>query len=89
LRELREDAAQDPGRPRTIYDRPYGSRLPIYHRLDISLSRTVRFSGASLKLQGGVINAYDRRNVFYVDVFEQRRVNQLPIVPYAGIKFSI
>jgi hypothetical protein len=89
LRELREDAAQDPGRPRTIYDRPYGSRLPIYHRLDISLSRTVQFSDASLKFRAGAINAYDRRNVFYVDLFEQRRVDQLPIVPYAGIKLQI
>lgn len=89
LRELRDDAAQDSGQPRTIYDRPYGSRLPIYHRLDLSLSRTVQFSGASLKLRAGAINAYDRRNVFYVDLFEQRRVDQLPIVPYAGIKFRV
>lgn len=89
MRELREDASRSLGRPRAIYDQPYESRLPTYHRLDVSLSRTFGFSGASLRLQAGAINAYDRKNVFFVDLFEQRRVDQLPVIPYAGIKLKI
>jgi hypothetical protein len=89
LRELEENASDDAGRIRAIYDRPYDSRLPVYHRLDLSLSHTVELPGSSLKIQGGAINAYDRDNVFFVDLFEQRRVDQLPVVPYVGVEFTI
>ncbi len=89
FRELREDPSEDAGRIRSIFDRPYDSRLPVYHRLDVSLSHTIALPGSSLKLQGGAINAYDRDNVFFVDLFEQRRVDQLPVVPYVGIELSI
>jgi hypothetical protein len=32
-----------------------------------------------------VINAYDRRNMFYYDVFSGRRLDQLPLAPYASV----
>jgi len=37
------------------------------------------------QLQAGAINAYDRTNIFYYDLFTQRRVDQLPLAPYAAI----
>ena len=71
---------------RVIYDRPFNAVLPTYHRLDISVERTFRFDGAALTLQGSVINLYDRRNLFYLDLFTVRRVDQLPLVPSLGIR---
>ncbi len=73
---------------RVIYDRPFNAVLPTYHRLDISVERTFRFDGAALTLQGSVINLYDRRNLFYLDLFTVRRVDQLPLVPSLGIRVS-
>lgn len=71
---------------RVIYDRPFNAVLPTYHRLDISVERTFRLSRAALTLQGSVINLYDRRNLFYLDQFTARRVDQLPFVPSFGIR---
>lgn len=77
----------EPGDTRVLYDLPYKGRLPDYHRLDISLDRT--FSASSnidVTLQAGVTNAYDRKNVFYVDLFTLRRLDQLPRIPTVGLK---
>ncbi len=71
---------------RVIYDRPFNAVLPTYHRLDISVERTFRLSRAALTLQGSAINLYDRRNLFYLDQFTARRVDQLPFVPSFGIR---
>ncbi|MDR9418184.1 TonB-dependent receptor domain-containing protein [Gracilimonas sp.] len=64
------------------------SRLPNYHRLDLSLSRTGSFFGiAESILQLQVINVYSRRNVwFYNFDFSENPVlrteaNLLPILP--------
>ncbi len=71
---------------RVIYDRPFNAALPTYHRLDISVKRTFRFDGVALTLQGSAINLYDRRNLFYLDLFTARRVDQLPFAPSFGIR---
>lgn len=59
-----------------------GGRLSDIHRLDLSLQRTFEFSRYSrLELTASVSNAYDRRNIFYVDRIRGGRVDQLPILP--------
>ncbi|GIV03619.1 MAG: TonB-dependent receptor [Fimbriimonadales bacterium] len=79
-----------PGDERVLYERPYTGRLPAYHRLDVSLERAFELGGsARLTLQGGLINAYDRPNLFYLDLFTLRRVDQLPLIPTLGIKLEI
>ena len=75
----------EPGIPRMIVDRPYRGRLPLVHRLDISVERGFDLGFGRLELQVGAINAYDRTNMFYYDLFTQRRVDQLPLAPYASI----
>lgn len=77
-----------PGSRRVIYERPYNARLPTYHRLDISLERRFQIGSAAVSLQGSLINAYDRRNIFYLDVFTLQRADQLPLVPSLGLKVS-
>jgi hypothetical protein len=64
------------------------SRLPAYHRLDISFSRRGRFFGiADSELQLQLINLYSRRNVwFYTYDFDDNPVSRsdirmLPILP--------
>ncbi len=80
--------ASQPGSRRVIYERPYAARLPAYHRLDASVARTFAAGGADVTVQASVINLYDRSNLFYLDVFTLRRVDQLPVVPSFGLKVA-
>lgn len=85
-----EHPLSDPGRARTLYSRPYGERLPAYHRLDISVDRTFKFSSKlSIATEIGVINLYDRNNIFYFDLNSLERVDQTPLLPYISIRTQI
>ncbi|HUF08813.1 MAG TPA: TonB-dependent receptor [Rhodothermales bacterium] len=81
-----EKASEVAGTRRVIYERPYNAVLPTYHRLDVSVDRTFSLGRANVTIQGSLINTYDRRNLFYLDVFTLRRVDQLPLVPSVGLK---
>lgn len=83
------NVVETPGDERVLYQRPYEGRLPAYHRLDISLERKFVFNrNTTLSVLGGLINAYDRRNLFYLDLFTLRRVDQLPLIPTFGLKLE-
>lgn len=73
------------GTTRLVLDKPFTGRLPMMHRLDVSLERGFDLSLGKLLVQAGVINAYDRRNMFYYDLFTGRRADQLPVSPYASV----
>ncbi|WP_412060546.1 TonB-dependent receptor [Rubrivirga sp. IMCC45206] len=76
-----------PGFPRVVFERPFNGRLPAYHRLDLSAGTAFDLgSRAALDVRAGAVNAYNRANVFYYDVFRGRRVDQLPIVPYVSAR---
>ncbi len=85
----RNDVREDPGLTRVLYGLPYDGRLPDYHRLDISLDRRFEFGSAALTVQAGVINVYDRKNLFYMDLFTLTRVDQLPLIPSIGLKLEV
>lgn len=81
---------RESGSTRVLYGEPYTGRLPTYHRLDVSLEREFTLSPhASVLVQGGLTNAYDRSNLFYIDLFTLRRLNQLPLIPSFGIKMEL
>ena len=83
------DLTQERGQTRVLYSYPYGGRLPTYHRLDLSLERSITISNHTvLTLQGSATNAYDRTNLFYIDLFTLERLNQLPLIPAVGIKLE-
>jgi len=83
------NVSEEPGQQRVLYKRPYTGRLPAYHRLDLSLDRTFHLQNhAMLTAQVGIINVYDRRNLFYFDLFTLRRVDQLPLLPTFGLKLD-
>jgi hypothetical protein len=78
---------ETPGTAHTLYQRPYGARLPTYHRLDVSLERAFDISDQwALDATLGAINVYDRPNVFYYDVDTLQRVNQSPFLPYLSLR---
>ncbi|TAE47331.1 MAG: TonB-dependent receptor [Bacteroidetes bacterium] len=57
-------------------------RLPYYHRLDLSVDRRWLISNLVLiELSGGVINTYNRDNIFYFDRVRFAAVYQFPILP--------
>lgn len=68
---------------------PYGGRMPTYHRLDISIEHKMPLKQADLTLQAGVINAYDRANIFEYNIFTGNRVDQLPLIPSLGVRVDL
>jgi hypothetical protein len=84
LRGLREDPSEVVGVPRALFERPYRSRLPDYHRLDVDVAPAVRLSA-----EAGAINGYSRSNVFYIDLFTLDRVDQLSLIPYLSLRVDL
>ncbi|TND08716.1 MAG: TonB-dependent receptor plug [Bacteroidetes bacterium] len=65
-----------------IYGDINSHQLPDYHRLDISVKKSWKFSDFSaLEVSAGATNVYNRKNVFYFDRVTFKRVNQLPVMP--------
>lgn len=90
LRLPQENPINTPGTAKIFYSRPYGRRLPAYHRLDVSVERSFELSPQfTLDVEAGAINVYDRRNVFYVDVNSLQRVDQTPLLPYVSLSTTI
>lgn len=64
-------------------------RLPYYHRLDLSVSKKIiLFTGLDMDIDISVTNVYNRENIFYFDRITYDRVNQLPLLASAGVKFN-
>ena len=64
-------------------------RLPYYHRLDASVSKSIKLSNSSnLDMTLSVTNAYNRENIFYFNRVKYERVNQLPLMPSFGASIT-
>jgi hypothetical protein len=64
--------------------------MPWYHRLDVSLSRDISLGGDTvLETQAGVINVYNRANIFNYDYSVLERVDQSPFLPYVSLRLVI
>ena len=77
------------GKPFVSRAELYDARLPTYHRLDITLERSFDLAGAELTAMVGVINVYDRNNIFEYNIFTGSRIDQLPIIPSIGIRVDV
>lgn len=80
----------DPGTARLLYNEPFGERLPVYHRLDLSVEKDLKLNSATeLWFSLGIMNTYNRNNVFNFDVNTLQRVDQTPFFPYLVAKLSL
>ncbi len=64
-------------------------RLPAYHRLDFGLSKKIMVGPTVLSFSLNVINAYNRKNIFYYERDSGKRVNMLPFLFTATVKVEI
>lgn len=62
-------------------------RLPYYHRLDLSVKRSIEIGKTTLDAIIGITNVYNRQNIFYIDRVRYERVDQLPILPSLGLSW--
>jgi len=69
-------------------DRNLG-RLPEYHRLDLSLTKKIEINPLRIQVSLNVLNAYDRKNIFYFDRNTGEQVNMLPVLPTATLKVEL
>ena len=65
------------------------SRLPTYHRLDITIKKRFIFKNKTeMELVGSVTNAYNRKNIFYVNRVTNKVIYQFPILPSLGLSYK-
>jgi hypothetical protein len=41
-----------------------------------------------IELQAGIINAYGQTNIFYYDVYTERRIDQMPFAPFVSVRLQ-
>ena len=72
----------------TVFGPLNQGRLPAYARVDIGVTKTWRLDERRvIELDMSVTNTLDRQNIFYFDRVRYERVNQLPLLPSAGISY--
>ncbi len=87
------DYTTDNGQLGVIYAGQNLGRLPYYHRLDVSATKTfkVKHSNGTFRNIEAIFsctNVYNRFNIFYFDRVKYKRVNQLPILPSLAVSYS-
>jgi len=64
-------------------------RLPYYHRLDFSAKHSWKLDAQrKVTANFSLTNVYNRANIFYYDRIQQKRVDQLPILPAVGFQYE-
>jgi hypothetical protein len=64
-------------------------RLPFYHRLDLSLSKTFKLGVIDFSTGVSVINVYNRKNIYYFNRDTGERVYMLPFLPSFYVQAAI
>lgn len=66
-----------------------GGRLPDYHRFDIGFKYKYAWTDkTTFEINAGATNIYNRKNIFYVDRYTFKRIDQLPIMPNVNVSFT-
>ncbi|MES2591260.1 MAG: TonB-dependent receptor [Bacteroidota bacterium] len=69
-----------------FFDEGKTKELPWYHRMDVTIKRTFEFlEHTKLEVAAGATNVYSRKNIFYFDRIQYKRVDQLPILPTLSV----
>ena len=82
------NVSETPGQDRILYNEPFRERQPVYARTDVWMEKRIERGRQVTTLRAGLINVFNRKNLFYFDLFEFRRVDQLPITPSIGMKIE-
>lgn len=73
----------------TLYGDLNSSRLPTYHRMDVTVKKSwVINEHSNVDVSVAATNVYNRNNIFYYDTAERKRVDQLPIMPTIIASYS-
>lgn len=75
--------------PVTLWSDRNSSRLPAYHRLDLGLTKQFHVESALVTCGISVINAYDRKNIFYFNRDTGQEVYMLRILPTASLRIEL
>ncbi|MBE2281414.1 MAG: TonB-dependent receptor [Ignavibacteriaceae bacterium] len=78
-----------PFNPAFLYGERNIERLPVYHRLDLSISKKFELFFMKMEFDLSVINLYDRKNIFYFEKDTGERVDMLPFLPSASLRIEI
>ena len=86
---INTDYTSENGELEIVYAELNKGRLSYYHRLDLSLSKTIEISkNTVLEITASVTNAYNRNNIFYINRITDERIYQLPLLPSGGISLK-
>ena len=86
---INTDYTSENGELEIVYAELNNGRLSYYHRLDLSLSKTIEISkNTILEITASVTNAYNRNNIFYINRITDERIYQLPLLPSGGISLK-
>lgn len=87
--DLNYDYTRENGALGVEYGQINSNRLPNYHRFDISLTKTLEISKyQNLEVSVGATNIFNYQNIFYYDRIENKRVDQLPVMPTISFAYS-
>lgn len=65
------------------------SRLPDYHRLDVTVKKKFEFKNeTAVEIIASVTNLYNRKNIFYVNRITNEEIYQFPILPSLGVSYK-
>lgn len=82
-----QNPLQHAGTAQTWFSEPFGGRQPEQHQLDISVRRSFQlYENINLIAEVGTINTYNRKNIFYLDLYTLQRIDQTPFMPYFSLK---
>jgi len=84
---IRTPYYNETGRPIATLGSPNAARLPVYHRLDVGMYYSHKFS-EQIKMKAGItiINAYNQKNILYFDRYTTETIYMLPFFPSATAK---
>jgi len=83
------DFQTENGEPAVVFGELNTNRLPNYHRVDVSIKRTVELNkNSALVITAGATNLFNYDNIFFFDREDVERVNQLPIMPTVSVQYS-
>ena len=70
----------------------YGTRLPLFHSLDVRVDKTWTYSWGRINAYLDVLNIYNQANVdgvtYDYNNTHQAYVNDLPIIPSLGLRIE-